>query len=278
VDFVIDLVPVHVTDLATLERIVEKKTTLAKKAPERKALKSSSKKAAPPSSCTRNVYLEANISRIQSLSIVLWLPLTKHKSGRRTAAISPAALRSWTQLCPAILALTNTRRLRIWIDHDGYESWTVVNERAILAPLSNRSDNSGVEITVNLPKLHPKYETPKRHFTPACASPSFVVERRLRQRKHAVPRGDGTLTVQYKADFPILYDNSDISDDDNEETLEEVERRERWLWESGDNVEARVGMLSGRNRYVYFQWHTESEESSSGEEDKDDAGYLRFLR
>jgi hypothetical protein len=76
VDFVVELVPVHVADLKTLERVVEKKATPKVKAQERKALKSSSKRAASRSSFTRSEYLETNISRIQRLSTVLLLPLT----------------------------------------------------------------------------------------------------------------------------------------------------------------------------------------------------------
>jgi hypothetical protein len=248
VDFVVELVPVHVADLKTLERVVEKKATPKVKAQERKALKSSSKRAASRSFYSLRV-LGSQYSPHSALEHRVIASSDKHKwkrSGwRRTAAINPTTFRSWVRSCIAISELPGIRKLHLWIDHDGCESWSVVNERAILSPLSDLSDVSGLAITVNLPKLHPKYETPQRHFTCSCPPPPFDVERRLRREKHAVLRDDGMYSVQYRAGFHILYANSEISDDDTEKSLEETERRERWLWENGHHVGAQVRKLSG---------------------------------
>jgi hypothetical protein len=113
-----------------------------------------------------------------------------------------------------------------------------VNERAFLLPLESLSPNPNLRISINLPKLHPKYETPERHYVPGCDPPPFIITRRLRQAYHGVESNTGDLRVEWVQDFPILWDC------DSDEDLEEEEAIERKMWEKGENVEQEVSTAS----------------------------------
>jgi len=210
-DSLVDLTTFHVTDLNTIDRIVT------------------------PSSLIIPGHLSTALVRIQKLTITLRLPLQAYE-GHEISLVQNAAANtsSWLKLCPAIARLERLRRLELWIDHDDPSSWSVVNERAFLSPLDNLVSHPGLDISVNLPKLHPLYETPDRHFTHKSAQPSYNITRRLRQCYHAVQGADGNFHKEEKQDFPILWD------DDSDEELEEVEQKEREMWENGVDVEAVV--------------------------------------
>jgi hypothetical protein len=90
-------------------------------------------------------------------------------------------------------------------DHDGQESWTVVNERAIVSFLTPLAILPGPDITLDLPKLHPKIETPERHFTDNSLPLHFPTNRILWQRSFDGDIERGVLSVMYKADFLFLW-------------------------------------------------------------------------
>lgn len=101
-----------------------------------------------------------------------------------------------------------------------------MNERAILSSLDALTEIQRLNISVNLPKLHPYFETPERHFMKEGFPPLFELERRLRQRYHAVDVGNGQFRIQYAPDFPSLRRTSiteNMTDD-------EIEERERINW------------------------------------------------
>ena len=191
---------------------------------------------------THSAYLSNALLRTQNLSIVLMLALKTHRIGPNSdgSTIARSSIYNavaWLQVSPAIAQLRKLRNLNIWIDHDSATTWTVVNERAILSPLVELAHTHTMNISIILPKLHPGYETPERHFTPHSPAPPFTLTRRLRQRYHGVDLGEGRFHVEYKADFPIMWeDDSDDSDDD----LPTAEATERALWKNGVDVEELV--------------------------------------
>jgi len=210
-DYLVDLTTFHVTDLNALECIIT------------------------PSPLIVPDYLVTALGGIQKLSITLRLPLqafqeTDVSPVQATAATSNP---SWLTLCPAITKLERLRRLELWVDHDDPSTWSVVNERAFLSTLDTLVP-LGLDISVNLPKLHPVYETPDRHFTHRSARPPYTIARRLRQCVHAVQDDNGEFHDEVKHGFPILWL------DDSDEELEEVEQKEREMWENGVDVEAVV--------------------------------------
>jgi hypothetical protein len=109
----------------------------------------------------------------------------------------------------------------------------MVNERAILSPLASLSTNPDVDISINLPKLHPEWETPDRHFTANSVPLPIDILRRYRQRYHGVQRKDSSFRVQHKPDFPVLNEFPDFVGMDM--TMKELEETERGIREGGDD-------------------------------------------
>lgn len=142
------------------------------------------------------------------------------------------SIAAWTKLCPAIERLSNLRRLRIWLDHAESCPWSVVNERAVLSPLGPLSSNPSLDILIHLPKLHPKWEKPDRHFTEDSPPPSLVIRRRYRQRYHGIRSNDGSIEVVAKTDFPVLHELVYL---DEGFTMEEVEEMEATSWKKGED-------------------------------------------
>jgi len=219
VDFLVERVGFHVTNLDTLHTLLHSGST---EAPQ---------------------YLAPSLSRIRHLELALRLPLEafeqiEYHVGHTTSDWIPNPL-SWLRLCPALACLEQLRTLHIWIDHDGSETYTLVNERAFLSPLNAlKSTLPNLTITINLPKLHPKYEKPERHYTPYTSPPrDFSITRRTRQTSHALTNRHGEWCVDYIPDFPILSCHEFDSDSEAEERTEAFERM---LWERGDDVEEYV--------------------------------------
>lgn len=205
---------------------------------------------------------------IQKLNVTLRLPLAFYRAleedevlvseaGHDLSAGS-ATYATWAGLWSAICQLQRLRSLHIWLDHDDKSSWSVVKERlalhrviAILAAhMQARSGEENLmhmDITFNLPKLHPRIARPDTHFVQESAPPPFIIERRIRQRNFCEEGPGGNLSVIYNPDFPIMCDLPDFLDlDINGEpnmngeprmTLLEVEEFERKLWEEGTDVE-----------------------------------------
>lgn len=163
----------------------------------------------------------------------------------------------WKRLWPAICQLPQLHSLHIWLDHDDRPSWSFVNERlalrrviaALTASAQSRSEDGTMphmDITFNLPKLHPRFAKPDTHFQES-PPPPFTIERRIRQRFHCEERAGGDLDATYKADFPVLHElpdyikeNANVFQEDGmtsqeevEMTLEDVEQFETMLWNEG---------------------------------------------
>ena len=115
------------------------------------------------------------------------------------------------------------RNLHIWLDHNGpsNEYWSVVNERAILAPMEaiKTTHNPDLKLVCFLPNLHPEIENRQRHYLPGEREeenpPSQLeIHRLLRQRYRVLEHTDirgirGTCPkhVRYYEDFPPLIGN-----------------------------------------------------------------------
>lgn len=144
----------------------------------------------------------------------------------------------------------------------------MVNERAFLTPLDALSAIPGLQIAVNLPKLHPRREDARRHFVPGSSAAPFFFDRRLRQRVHGVNIGKNKLVVREAPDFPLLYEDSDEHD------LEEVEEMERRMWENGEDVEAMVREQNVRQRpriHIDLDRLSQSSNDDDGDKSESDA-------
>ncbi|KAB5533485.1 hypothetical protein GE09DRAFT_1193330, partial [Coniochaeta sp. 2T2.1] len=165
-----------------------------------------------------------------------------------------AWMRVWSSLAPRLPEL---RRLNIWLDHDDSKSWTVLNERAILSPIitsiSPTTSDSLQDVTLSLPKTHPRYEHPERHYLPSGPPPPpyVTIERLLRRMLHYEETRPGTFEVVYKPDFPAPLDLIDFStecrpDLDPIRIAEEIERTERVAWGMGEDPQWEImGLQNG---------------------------------
>ncbi|RWA12244.1 hypothetical protein EKO27_g2853 [Xylaria grammica] len=166
----------------------------------------------------------------------------------------------WAYVWSTIHRLQQLRSLYIWLDHDGRRSWSVVKERLALHHLiagltaqkqiRQAKELPPTEISVNLPKLHPGISGPLTHFVGDGPQLPFTIERRYRQRFHCRQDASGRLAVEYEADFPILYEISELQEANGDLTedvitLEEIEDLEERMWERGENVNGVINELYG---------------------------------
>jgi hypothetical protein len=123
--------------------------------------------------------------------------------------------------------------LHIWLDDSGPQTWSCINERAVLVPiLGFVSALQEVDVSITLPKLHPKYEDPERHFiTPP---PGVRLHRALRQRWYGHADGE----VEHSPDFPFLIDMEQY----RMMPMGEVEEQERAQRAQGVDVDGNVIM------------------------------------
>jgi hypothetical protein len=185
-------------------------------------------------SCTSNL-LGFVLPHLKVLSITLKLPLEVYEelaNASESASNKSSLISAWMALPLAFKHLSKLRRLRIWLDHEEPCSWSMVNERAVISPLASLRNNPELDMVINLPKLHPKWQTPDRHFTKHSPPLPIAIHRRYRQRYHGVEQEDGSFRVQHESDFPVLYIFTEILD----MTMEEVEELERSKWEGGEDV------------------------------------------
>ncbi|ORY14785.1 hypothetical protein BCR34DRAFT_212293 [Clohesyomyces aquaticus] len=156
------------------------------------------------------------------------------------ASTDPESLISaWTNFPRSLPHLSKLRQLKIWLDHDETCSWTqVVNERALLSPLEGFVRGGGLEkhaldidISVDLPKLHPKWWSDDRHFAdmgvgagakleadivvntgpspPSTGRHTVSMTRRYRQWWHGVLLDDGTAAFTEQYDFPEFVERGE---------------------------------------------------------------------
>lgn len=179
------------------------------------------------------------VPRITRLSISLKLPLAflgalEGETGAGNSTETREGI-AWRSMSDGIARLKKLKSLRIWLDHDKDDSWTMVKERALLSHLIPLFTLSNLKITLKFPKLHPKFETPDRHFTTASDPPLFPIHRRLCQIYHGMEK-NGRVGVKENSNLPIL-----IPDVHNyvwpEKTKEETEEFEHDMWKNGEDVE-----------------------------------------
>ncbi|KAK3317196.1 hypothetical protein B0T19DRAFT_479326 [Cercophora scortea] len=152
---------------------------------------------------------------------------------------------TWSRTWPLLaLQLKQLRHLYIWLDHEDKRSWSLVDECKILLPVAASMSPARIaslkDVTFNLPKLHPRYEDPERHFTKGSAqTPELItIHRRLRQRYFAEQDASGRLSVEFKPDFPVMYEVNHLAlQGQLSMPDEEYEEYERGQWESGVDVE-----------------------------------------
>lgn len=146
----------------------------------------------------------------------------------------------------SLIRLRKLQSLRLWLDHDDPVSWSImVNERAVIAVLLQPlcDQGSSLKIDIDLPKLHPKWESPDCHFTTDSTPPPFPIHRRYRQRKY----GMYDETVKHAPDFPLVaHDAFAIQQhefpSDDPGGLEMYEEMEREIWKrGGDPVRELLG-------------------------------------
>jgi hypothetical protein len=153
-----------------------------------------------------SMFLQCLLSHLKYLSISLRLPLAAYEAMESAPVSSqPSPVSAWSDLPRAIARMGKLRRLNIWLDHDEACVWTAVNERAFLSPLAPLSNCPDLDVSINLPNLHPKWETPERHFTEDSDPFPLVIHRRCRQRQHSVKGREGGLELEDGVDFPLSY-------------------------------------------------------------------------
>jgi hypothetical protein len=215
---------VHITDLHTIDRMHTAEPT--------------------PDAC--DGIAPSLLLKITSLSIVLKLPLHFYESLEKLERLEDALedmsddTRAWLRIDSTMRLFPNLKKLRIWFEHNDSCTWTVVNERVLVSPLTRLNLDKDIEMTLSLPKLHPKFAQDSRHYTSESGTP-FRLHRRLRQNWHATMSADGILRREYKTDFPFFQEIIDFED----RTMGEVERVERSGWMTGMDMEEEVEILGG---------------------------------
>lgn len=191
------------------------------------------------------ILLRRAFVNVKDLSINLRLPLAAYNAledtGRST--LEPSLISTWTEIVPALKSLSRLRRLHIWLDHDEPRSWLLVNERAVVSPLASLSTD--LDISIDLPKLHPKLENPDWHFMEDTPQVPLSIHRRYRQRRHIVNYRNGTLVLLHKPDFPITYEFTEWG-----LAIEEVEKMEREVWKTGEDPFQGIRDLDGLSQYM----------------------------
>ncbi|RYP74538.1 hypothetical protein DL769_004006 [Monosporascus sp. CRB-8-3] len=160
-------------------------------------------------------------------------------------------LKMWTRVWAALASrLKQLQSLQIWLDNDDKSSWSMVNERAILSHLAasiSIGSIPGLEhVSVNLPLLHPRYETPERHFTKDGPSPPacFTIQRSLRPILHSEEIAPGQFHVTDDSELTILVELFEIQPDASENrSLADVVDWVREAWGKGVDVEAEIEAL-----------------------------------
>ncbi|KAF2271291.1 uncharacterized protein EI97DRAFT_505084 [Westerdykella ornata] len=189
-------------------------------------------------------------SNLRTLHINLRLPLGTYEQledvytspdfESAPLGITSSVISALMALPTALTQLRNLQNLRLWLDHSDTESWSMVNERAVITSLFQPlcEQGSNLKIDMDLPKLHPKWETSDRHFTPDSAPPPFPIHRRYRQRIY----GMHDQTVKHAPDFPyvaheafVIQQHEFPSEDPGE--MEMYEAWEREVWKRGGDVE-----------------------------------------
>jgi hypothetical protein len=148
-------------------------------------------------------FFPTKLCEISRLGITLRLPLhvfqaLEYQSRDVDTTSEPdpvsADLMSWSRLGSTLNQLKRLTKLELWVDFDEVGSWSMVSERALLDPLLSHlfSEHSSLEISIILPKLHPKFEHEDRHYVNGELPGNARLQRVLRQSHHAHVDTQGT--------------------------------------------------------------------------------------
>lgn len=234
-----ELVPFHVTDLQTLDAILDVAV-------------------APPAIPSPSIpfgFKNAFLPCVTKLDITLRLPQAFFKALEESNASieesnSPVLdddLKIWSGLSRRISKLKALRSLRIWLDHVNKPYWSVVNERAVLSQFEPLASNSDLDMCFELPKLHPQLENPQRHYIAdkTAIDSSFTsvsplkIRRILRQRYQSEKSGIGHYQTIYAQDFPHCVGHP-VSKDWSFATMEQWEGD---MWRAGEDVKYLLSLL-----------------------------------
>ncbi|KAK4446421.1 hypothetical protein QBC34DRAFT_356803 [Podospora aff. communis PSN243] len=224
-------------------------------------------------------------SRIRNLSITLRAPLaffndiekSRYTSQQVQGHSSSSSLKDegdvafWSRV-PSILLprAPHLRRLQLWLDHDGEEYWSVVNEREILGPMETlATSNPSLNLVCILPKAHPAIEDRQRHFLPedeehhGQSSSGFEIRRILRQR-YRVLMSDvlGREYMEYVIDFPHTHPRSSLFPTT---PRDELEQHEAAGWRRGINVIRAAAVSRGFRYSKRSRWLASPREVEAGE-------------
>ncbi|KAF2122556.1 hypothetical protein BDV96DRAFT_639136 [Lophiotrema nucula] len=176
---------------------------------------------------------------VRHLSVILRLPLS-FALAFDDSSDDPLQMQQWELAWRSLANVKSLRNVNVWLDHDDPSSWSIVNERDIASSIEALSVmRPNTTVSINLPNLHPKYETPERHFMDdESASSSLEITRRERQSYFADSSNDGSVIRKF--DFPnpgmqdLLYFALDSHLRLRGHGHEEVSRQ----WKSGKEAEA----------------------------------------
>lgn len=237
-ELMMELATFHVTDVQTLDAILDKSV-------------------AYPSRPTTSIPFglkESFLPCITKLNITLRLPLAFFKAfdeskdlGKRIPTpVLEEDLNIWTTLPSRLAKLKALQSLCIWLDHTHDRYWSIVNERAFLSHFEPLAGNPDLDVCFDLPKLHPTLEGPQRHYVgdDNALDESFAsllplkIRRILRQRYHSELNNLGRYERYYVQDFPHclghpLYRNTPLAF---------MERWERGMWRDGKDVEHQLSI------------------------------------
>ncbi|KAF2110780.1 hypothetical protein BDV96DRAFT_635363 [Lophiotrema nucula] len=163
----------------------------------------------------------------------------------------------WLPISNLLPHLPRLTTLSIWIDHDGVDVWSVIDERTLLAPLvplvtqTSTNANRTLTIFLHIPNLHPLLKHISTHlFAPGPPlHPNIQLRRRLRQRWHSVEPYNSSdplpsLIIMASPDFPFLSYQEWLAGNRYGAELEEYEEG---LMREGVHVQrlGTKGMLTG---------------------------------
>ncbi|OAL49098.1 hypothetical protein IQ07DRAFT_645098 [Pyrenochaeta sp. DS3sAY3a] len=167
-------------------------------------------------------------ARIAKLNLTLRLPYAFCFGGSITTP-KCSYHDTYFRLDSFLVQLKGLKRFRLMLDHDSHHAWARVNEMYLLDPFRKFLETKNRDLLVILPKLHPRWEDPERHFMEGNMT-AFPLLRHVRQRFHAMPTRSKYWIVEFKPDFPFLLGVP-------QRTMQEIEDAERELMKTHGSLQ-----------------------------------------
>lgn len=215
IDLIADTTTIHINDINTLEKLTSDFHSRETRS---------------------SLITKFLIPRIKELHINLKIPIAAFsaiESACEASVLYPIQSSAWTNFPRLTTHMSRLCKLNIWLDHNEFCSWSVVNERAALSYLE-AIQRPNINISINLPKLHPKWESAQRHFLRDDVRTPMRIHRRNRQRVHGIVHSDGRMETLWAPDFPValelMYFDHGKTEEDRQANIEALERD--W-WKDG---------------------------------------------